>query len=183
MSGIYIAFSKAQNRAQASQKLLNDSQYVLEIMAREIRSNAIYSFDPSNNGTCDSILDSNNTDCIILVHEDETLVAFSRDELYSGRLYYITPTDCTLDDTTCTWGLDTTYTRLLSGGLNNIIVNKLKFIITPSTDPYTVDRTYTPVNQHPVVTIVMETEYVGSKDEEKVKYTLQTSVSSRIYRR
>ena len=49
ISGIYLAFSKNQARTKASQSLLNDTQYILETISKEIQNNQIdYSNDYSN---------------------------------------------------------------------------------------------------------------------------------------
>ena len=41
MGGIYLSFTKSQTRTKASQSLLNDSQYVLEILSKDFKSNEI----------------------------------------------------------------------------------------------------------------------------------------------
>lgn len=44
ISGIYLSFSKSQARTKASLTLLNDSQYILETIANEIKNNEIHGF-------------------------------------------------------------------------------------------------------------------------------------------
>ena len=41
LSVIYVAFTKMQTRTQISQQVLNDSQFTLETMTREIRNSEI----------------------------------------------------------------------------------------------------------------------------------------------
>jgi len=177
LAGIYLAFSDSQNRARASQQLLNDTQYALEIMAREIRADQIIDYDPD----CASILGANYPTCILLSREDGQMIAFARG-LTDGDLVYITP-DCTSTPGTCNWqGTYRDITSLLYTGLNNIrTTTDTKFVIVPALDPYEVSATAP--NTQPRVTIFLGATFNSQKDYEQVTHNLQTTVSSRIYKR
>lgn len=184
ISGIYIAFTKSQARTKTSQQLLNDSQYVLEIMAREIRSSEILDYNPSGvGGRCTELLGSHYADCILLLRPNGSVVAFAaEDGSVSGyrELIYVV-LDCNLDYSSCTWDTDYASTVLISPNLNDIELSPggLSFNISPSTNPYDdIDS-----NQQPIVTIKLNTEYASTKRIEQIDYHLQTSVSSRIYKR
>jgi prepilin-type N-terminal cleavage/methylation domain-containing protein len=174
VSGIYIAFSKTQTEVRASQRLLNDSQYAMEIMAREIRNNVIFDFEPTI-ADCNSFLGVNYNTCIILQREDKSLVAFTT---YNNILYHIILT-CNDDYSSCSWGTNQNdYTYLLSPYTNQVQVEDLDFYISPDVDPY-----QGAVDEQPRVTIKLKTRYYSTKVVEQVSHNLQTTVSSRIYRR
>lgn len=173
ISSVYIAFSKAQTRTKVSQKLLNDMQYSMEMMAREIRNNEIVDFDPD----CTELLGDDYGSCILFKKEDGSVSAFATstdDSLYylnltlnteEGQIYY--PSD------------NTSITKLLDEELNNANINLLKFDISPNTNPYEDESN----NEHPRVTIGLDVDYVSDREVEQINYFLQTTVSSRIYRR
>ena len=174
VAGIYIAFSKTQTEVRASQRLLNDSQYAMEIMAREIRNNIIFDFEPTI-ADCNAFLGVNYNNCIILQREDRSLVAFAT---YNSRLYHIILT-CNDDYSSCSWLTNQNdYTYLLSPDTNQVQVEDLDFYISPSVDPYQGGA-----DEQPRVTIKLKTRYYSTKVVEQVSHNLQTTVSSRIYRR
>ena len=74
ISGIYLAFSKSQARTKVSQSLLNDAQYILETVAKEIKNNEIVGI-----GT------SGDTDIYTLKKENGDLVYFEYHWLTSLR--------------------------------------------------------------------------------------------------
>ena len=184
LSGIYIAFTKAQNRTYASQKLLNDMQYSMEIMAREIRNNEIMYFDPD----CDSLIYNNPIafgSCILLKRENGSVFAFATTtDVTHDILHYL---ELTHDDTISQDYGGNYYVEggnwenvvvLLQHTKNNADINFLKFDISPSINPY-----YDNNNEQPKVTIGLGVEYVSEKEAEQISHFLQTTVSSRIYRR
>jgi len=178
ISGIYIAFSKAQANTKSSQELLNDMQYSMEMMTREIRNNEIIEFNPD----CSLLIYNNYSSCILLKREDNSIFAFAVQESESGEyssLYY-------LDLVYSSYIIPSYYlagskskTKLLDEVLNNADINSLIFKISPSTNPYNNES----INQHPRVTIGLKVDYISERETEQVSYFLQTTVSSRIYRR
>ena len=176
IAGIYVAFSNSQARAQAGQRLLNDSQFALEAMAREIRDNAIFyiswpcvDIDVEEPGV--SI-----TDCLYLQKENGDIIGFAGD-VNRNLLFYLTRT---FDE-------DIGYYRWYTTGLvfigpmDNIDIERLDFRISPDldSDPFETDGP----NQQPKVTIRLQTTLLGGQDIERVTYDLQTTVSSRVYKR
>ncbi|PLX25764.1 hypothetical protein C0580_01655 [Candidatus Parcubacteria bacterium] len=186
VSGIYLAFSKNQARAKASQTLLNNAQYTLEIMAREIRNSEIYDYNPNNSGgmcglvsCCEYYMGPDYESCILLKKEDGKLFGFVADlsantqELYyvvsSGQPYVSIP-----------WESDyAAFTKLLGPDLNEVVVQDLDFYISPSSDPFVEGGP----NVHPRVTIDLKAQYNTDQLVAQVSYLLQTTVSSRIYKR
>lgn len=178
LSVIYVAFTKMQTRTQISQQVLNDSQFTLEAITREIRNSEIYEYDPYNSSTCVDVLGADYVNCLLLLKEDGQMVAFTTTT--DEALLYITP-DCNSDYSICDWALDDygSYTELLSTDVNNIRVKDLFFYINPNENPFSSAS----VNKHPVVTIRLETIYDALRSNEQVDHLLQTTIASRVYKR
>jgi len=189
VSTIYIAFNNTQIRTAASQQLLNDSQYTIELMAREIRKSSIVNYSPDP-AWCNSLIRPAAAttlfdDCIILEREDGQSFAFTTYRADSSSLYmdiFYILLDCTDDYSSCddTWKNDAKAAdKLLGTSFNGISVDSLDFIISPSSDPFVVGG----VDQQPKVTIKMTTSYAAANVMENVSHNLQTTISSRVYRR
>jgi prepilin-type N-terminal cleavage/methylation domain-containing protein len=172
ISGIYVSFSRVQARTNASQKMLNDTQYVLEIMAREIRNDVIFDFDPTISGACADLLgDIDKANCILLLKEDGRLIAFAED---TNTLRYLV-LDCDADYSSCTTNDEVV---LIAQSFNYITVEDLAFVITPSISPSDGSS-----DLHPKVTIKLQTEVSSARESSQINHYLQTTVSSRIYQR
>ena len=176
ISAVYVAFSQTQARTKASQQLLNDSQYSLEVMAREIRNTTIFDFTPTP-AECNAILDTGYDDCILLLREDGQLVSFAREANAVNRLWYVV-FDCNTDYSACTWDEYTESALLLDSTLNNAEVEELDFDISPSVSPYDGAS-----DQQPRVTIRLATTSSSDHPNDQVSHLLQTTVSSRLYKR
>ncbi len=177
--GIYVAFSRNQAHVKANQQLLNDSQYALEIMAREARNDLFLDYSVSASD-CSTLLGSTNyQNCIVLKRDSGQVIAFARDISNSSLSYFVLT--CTNDNifSTCTATGYEASTPLLSPTLNKIKVDELAFVITPTTNPFEIGGP----NQQPLVTIKLGTSYDSTVPVEAVSHRLQTTVSSRIYRR
>ena len=183
IAGIYLAFSRLQTESRASQRLLNDSQYALEMMAREIRNNMIFDFDPSA-GDCAFYLGESYSNCILLLREDGLLTAFT---VNNGALYHVI-LNCNIDYTSCQlWEPSpSSFTILLSPASNKISVDELDFYIKPNINPYKgcgQIEDYPDCDYHPRATIRLQVSYASNRTIEQVSQNFQTTVSSRIYRR
>jgi prepilin-type N-terminal cleavage/methylation domain-containing protein len=191
IAGIYVAFSRTQLRTKASQRLLNDSQYALELMAREIKNDYILNLNPASNYCQTIIKDVPTSNCILLLRDNGQVIAFAtyQDASASGVLDYFV-LDCNSSYASCSLsGVDASL-NLLSPLLNSAEVLNLKFQITPTVDPAGGQN-----NEQPKITILLTTKNVGAvKDgyilrrveyrlDEQTRHILQTTVSSRIYRR
>ncbi|PWB38545.1 MAG: hypothetical protein C3F02_03410 [Parcubacteria group bacterium] len=178
VSGVYVSFTSLQARARSYERLLNDSYYAIELMAREFRTTAIFDYTPSD--TCTSLFSAPIPDaCIIFINDQDKLEAFL---IKNDSLYFVTPT-CKTDFSSCTWWEDNpqNYTVLLSPSLNGIKVTNLRFKIFPTSDPFASDSDNN--NQQPRVTMSLQTRYPSQNIMQDVFQYLQTTVSARIYRR
>lgn len=195
VSGIYLSFNNSQSRSNSSQQLLNNSQYVLEIMSREIKQNAIARYNFDNPYECNTLINTNSTltydGCIILERANGQSFAFAKQtnsvsgNITTSLLYILL--DCNDDYTWCDTGWRSDIANsvtLLSPRLNNTYITDLNFDITPTTDPFAINGP----NQQPRVTIRLDTEYykdryVAGNQFENISQSLQTTVSSRVYKR
>jgi prepilin-type N-terminal cleavage/methylation domain-containing protein len=161
VGGIYVAFSASQNRAQAAQKLLNETQFVLDSIAKEIANAEIYY--PYMTDCVD------DDSCVILKRNDGKIIYFSKilsQISEDWEVVYIVRDPET--------GHEEEINIL---PLQGTIMNDFNIIVNPSTDPFVEGGP----NQMPLVTIEAQITVDSSKDIEQVSYNLQTSVSSRIF--
>ena len=148
ISGIYLAFSKSQARTKVSQSLLNDAQYILETVAKEIKNNEIVEIETFG-----------NEDVYTLKKENGDLVAFEYD--LGNLLSYGYDVDSE------GWWID----------LNDVDDFKITYFnIYLNSDNLDED-------EQPRVTISLRVDKTSTVAYEKVFYNLQTTVSSRIYKR
>jgi prepilin-type N-terminal cleavage/methylation domain-containing protein len=192
VSVIYVAFNNSQMRTTASQQLLNDSQYAMELMAREIKNNSIVNYAPDPTW-CDDVLNIDNSGdikfekCIVLEREDGQIFTFTTydedtaDPDNGIMLLYVSLNNCVPGESRCDRWLLTPglFARILSIDLNGISIESLDFEIYPTTDPFVGNLS----NQQPKITINMTTTNASQRIIENLKHTFQTTVSSRIYRR
>lgn len=196
IAGIYVAFSNAQMRTKAAQRLLNDSQYAMELMAKEIKNDYILDFNPTPT-TCHTMISGGASaydSCILLLRDNGQVVAFARyqDLSSSGALDYFV-LNCNSSYSSCTVSGSEASLNILSTFFNSADVLDLQFKITPANDPYKEENN---INEQPRVTILLKTKNVGAvknslgqltrinyRPMETVQHILQTTVSSRIYRR
>ena len=148
ISGIYLSFSKSQARTKVSQSLLNDAQYILETVAKEIRDNEIV-----NNPAW------GNINIYTLKKENGDVVYF--EYWFTEFLRY------GLDDDDEGWYVDLNDPDNFKITYFNIYLN-----------PQDLNN-----NEQPRVTISLRVENTTEYEPERVSYKLQTTVSSRIYKR
>lgn len=161
VGGIYVAFSASQKRTQAAQKLLNETQFVLDSVAKEIANAQIYY--PYMAGCVD------DDSCVALKRNDGKIVSFYK----------------FIDQNSEDWVVNYIVRDPETGHAEEInilplqgtIMNDFNIIVNPSTDPFVEGGP----NQMPLVTIEAKIIVNSSKDIEQVSYNLQTSVSSRIF--
>ncbi|MCB9802849.1 type II secretion system protein [Candidatus Nomurabacteria bacterium] len=172
VGGIYLAFSNSQDRTQVAQKLLNDAQYALESMAREVRGNKVY----YNYSNCDAeITVVQTTQCLILEKSDGTIVAFAVETDGGGNpevINYLVKEA----------GVWTKGGVIFDINQNQGVIDSILFLVSPAApgvDPLEDGGG----NQNPLVTIEMQLSTNATRSFEQVTYNLQTSVSPRVYKR
>ncbi len=185
-SSMFSTFANNQKRTQSSQVLLNNAQYALEIISRELKNNEIISFDTL---ACSSI-DARYTKCLLFVRENGETAGFFYDGTYNGgsdnteiELDYA-QLDCVRNGnvySACSFSSGQSPVVLLSQSYNKTQITDLDFVLTPATNPYFDDTGL--VNQQPKVTINLVVKYFSTQPIEQASHHLQTTVSSRIYKR
>jgi len=175
IAAIYLAFSKSQNHTRASQQVLNDAQYVMEIMAREIRNDEIFDYTPEA-ADCNAKLDEYYDQCILLKRGNGQLVGFAvNSNQYLAYIIF----DCNEDYSVCDWRTNPrSFTYLLFPSRNRARATDFGIYIEPSSDPFDSD-----INQQPKVTIKLEVTYFSEDLAKQASHRLQTTVSSRLYKR
>ncbi|MFA5413386.1 MAG: prepilin-type N-terminal cleavage/methylation domain-containing protein [Patescibacteria group bacterium] len=165
---IFMMAGKAQRRTLAIEKIQSDARYSMEAMSKEIKMDMI---DYGWAGYAAGI--TLPEDELALLDADNNSIIFkkSADNCPAGTAKCLTVSI----DGGVTWA------SITSKGNN---VEDLKFYIDPAVDPFLMNagNTYDSDNQ-PRVTIVLATKGIGGRVEEQQTIYLETTVSSRIYRR
>lgn len=173
VAGIYVAFSNAQARATRAQRLLNDAQFALVGIAREIRNNELYygfGLTPINcNDEINPVPDIDITNCIFLRQSNGAISAFVKED-NNNKLDYLVK-----DPVTKEWSV----TGFVFNGENEgVIIDSLWFRYSPIFDPINEN-----INVQPLVTIQFQVSTNDANIYKRLSYNLQTSVSSRVYKR
>ncbi len=170
ISGIYVAFSNAQARATKAQRLLNDAQFALVGIAREIRNNKLYYDFGLSSEKCNDEFAGKVTveSCIFLQKNDGTIVAFAKES--DNKLDYLVK-----DKSTDDWSVTG---FVFNGGDEGVIIDGLWFKYSPILDPANEGT-----DIQPFVTVQFQVSTDETNVYKKVTYNLQTSVSSRFYQR
>lgn len=162
---IFVNIYRAQQRTRNLQSAYTDSRYLLEIMAREIRSGTIdYSTIAYPTG-----INTPEEELHLVTSQGASLVFRHNSGVVCGNV------DCV--------------TIERDGGGENIItspklqIDKLEFYISPLTNPFPDTVTSLTEDVQPQVTIVLKTTSTSIKVEERTSTYLQTTVSSRAYLR
>jgi len=179
IAGIYVSFSNAQARTKVSQSLLNDAQFALEGIAREIRNSRVVYAQGTYNCS-EIVLDVGPppviaNSCIYLQKEDGSYVGFGGSTAADLLAYMIR------DSETGGWSI---HDFVFWGAYQqNIKLDDIQFIIHPNVDGGNQPFIEGGINQHPLVTIKLTVSTNATKDIEQITYNLQTTVSPRFYGR
>lgn len=160
---IFVNVQRAQQRTRDSQIAYTDARYLLEVLSREIRAGTI-AYDDFSGGAPELI-------------EDELRLITGAGKLLSFRH----------NSGACGGASCVTLER--DGGGESVIsspnlsVDKLEFYITPLADPLPDTVTLGTPDIQPQVTIVLKTSSINIKIQEQKPIYLQTTVTSRVYKR
>ena len=167
IAAIFVGFSTAQTRAGVSQRLLNEGNYLLEVLAREIRMNAI-DYD------CSAANPATSHDYICLRSVDGESIHF---RLFDDVANPSTTVDLQVckDFSASPCALSSDWTTLNPDFLK---INELSFQTHPIQNPLRQDVPDEQLYQ-PVTTILMTVE--AGRGRAVQTYELQTSVASRVY--
>lgn len=170
LTDIFLLSQRAQNKLAGETKIQADARFVMEVLAREIRMNMIdyAAIDPADQA------------------DPLTLTYLPLQDLEGNTLMFIATSSssgiCEQGATNClaVKRNDSAWASITPSGIN---VVSAKFNIYPSQDPFSVIANNYGANSQPRVTIILTTENIKSRDSESNIQYLQTTVSSRVYKR
>lgn len=155
-TSIFVSANKASRRTVAIARVGGDARWVMEKMVDDIRLSSI--------DYAELRLDSSGkTSQLPLVTQEGQAFGYA---LLDGAVAFLPPGS-------------TTPTRITT---NTVTVRRLDFYVWPTKDPFVLAGDGRTLGQ-PRVTIVFETETTGGKKEEQSRLSLQTTVSTRVYKR
>ena len=167
---IFLTATKTQQKSNAVLKAQAEARYALEVISRQIRSGYI---DYSHYGISLPDADSNG------ISDPQTELALI-DLSNNSLVFSHSNVDCPAGSINCVkMDFAGTIQDLTGKGLE---VQNLDFYISPTSDPFVLDFNPATGNQ-PKVTIVMTIQTVGTRPEQIATTYLQTTVSSRYYKR
>ena len=167
---IFLTASKSQQKSSAILRAQAEARYALEIISRQVRSGYL-DYDYYTAGLPDSDSDG--------ISDPQTELAL-RDLDNNQIIFSRSSADCPTDISNCLKMDFAGVVQNLSG--KGLEIENLGFYISPITDPFISD--FDPVTgSQPKVTIIMAVKSTGSKPEQIATVFLQTTVSSRYYKR
>lgn len=166
-SAIFIQSNRAQRRVLALTAAQADLRFSLEAIAREVRGGQIdYATYAGSGG--------------VPIPADKLLIKSASG---SNLKFYAetNPAICPSNVTKClAVNVDGQAQSVTSSG---VTLQNLTFFISPQTDPFTIDPAsgLYKTDQQPLVTIAMKVKTAGSKTEDPVTLSAQTTIASRLY--
>lgn len=167
VSGIFVNVSNLHRQTANLQRLQNDGRYMIEKIAREIRSREV-DYPVDNPNPC-LFFKADELDTVLMINHIDT----NADNINDAVSYNIDPTV-----TTCT-NESSGNSALLNA--SDVEVRKLEFIVSPLSDDVW--------NQEPVyniqsrVTVLLTISNRDSNPKHRQEVTLQTTISSKLYKR
>ncbi len=167
IASIFVNVQRVQQRIRNVQTTSTDARYLLDVLAREIRSDTVDYPSYTAPGSPCTLTPLPPPACLLLLGSNKQPVWFRKAvALTCGS------TDCVQisRDRGVTWKTITS---------PNLSVDLLNFYVTPLTDPFA--QSGTPPDVQPQVTIVLSLSTVDAKVENRLSTYLQTTVTSRAY--
>ena len=165
-SDLYLTFQKTTRRTEAIQEVLTDSRFIVERMVREIREGTI-DYPAYENGI-------SGTESALYLRNS------------AGERILFAHYDCDRD------GARECIALRINGGQSEALtsrrvrVQNVAFLITPAEDPFEFEAgsgQYASDIQPRVTLVVSIDNNLPSDNREYVQYAIQTTASSRVYRR
>ena len=171
VTDIFVRTNKVQRKTQGIQTTATDARFAFETIVREARLGEIdYSYYSSGTVSVDT---GETVLALTTATQDKVRFGLRNDVCPVGSTKCLAV--CLVD--TCT---SSNWTAITPQGVN---VTKLKFYIYPDKDPFVVTGSTFNNNFQPRVTISMTTENITTDAVSKATFTMQTTVSSRVYKR
>jgi len=165
---VFFMFQKTSRKTENLEKVVSSSKFIIERMAREIRTGTI---DYTKYGNQLNYLSSQGT--LYLKNSSDQSVAF-----------YVEDDSVACGSSPCFMlEVDGVGENLTGAGLK---VKNARFSISPEADPFELDRETGEYlsNKQPMATILLTIENdKQTNNSDYVSYEIQTTISSRVYRR
>lgn len=169
LTDIFLLSQRAQNKLVGETKIQADARFVMEVLAKEIRMNMIdyAAIDPADQA------DPLNLSYLPLLDLEGNKLIFSATS---------SPMICTIEGIKClaVKRNDSAWASITPSGVNIV---SAKFYIYPIQDPFQVIANNYGANSQPRVTIILTAENIKNRGGEGNVQYLQTTVSSRVYKR
>lgn len=172
---IFMRSQRIQRRTAALERLQDDARYIMNKVSSEVRAGAI-DYTAYGNPQIDS---SNGNSELILTNFDGKKLRFKMSDDTTNTLCpdaQSAPCILMSDTNGASWGS-------MTG--KSVRVERLYFYITPAKDPFLFDEATNGYNadQQPRVTVVATLSTSVKGQNEPARTTLQTTISTRSYKR
>jgi len=167
LTDIYLLSQTAQNRLASETRIQSDARYVMEVIAREVRMNLI------------------DYSAITNIPGQPYLDYLPLKDLVGNTMVFVatsSPTYCEPGTTSCLTVKrnNSAWASITPRGVNILRSN---FYVYPESDPFRILADGYAASSTPRVTIILVAENITAKTAEKEVQSLQTTVSSRVYKR
>lgn len=167
LTDIYLLSQTTQNKLVGETRIQSDARFVMEVLAREVRMSLIdyAAIDPAD--------------------FSPTLSYLPLIDISGNRLVFMTTSSqaiCEPGTTSClaVKQNDSAWASITPRGVN---ILKSDFYVYPEADPYAIVNDRYAASSTPRVTIILVSENITSRQAERNIQNLQTTVSSRVYKR
>jgi prepilin-type N-terminal cleavage/methylation domain-containing protein len=170
---LFLTINRVQRQTQVSERLLSESRYILDTIARELRGGQVnyqaYG-DPSD--PADAII--NPGEELILIGSDASDIRIKKANNANCPSAASSPCVVISRDNGTTWASMTPL---------GVKVLDFKFIVSPDRDPFYFDGAAWLADKQPMVTAILKIANTDEISTQYVEISNQTSVSQRFYAR
>jgi prepilin-type N-terminal cleavage/methylation domain-containing protein len=185
---LFFSITKIQKRIASIQRIESDARFTLEAMAREARMGMV-DYDYYETKGIDLAA---KTDTLATRDQDRNLTIYKRYDYTAGNgiddsviiVCALNSPEDPLDK--CDKGPTEADNKWQQVTPREIIIETLDFYIQPAKNPLVFDDLGTKnylANQQPLVTIILQSKSVSGERAGEAVTNLQTTISSRIYKR
>lgn len=169
---IYLLAGRAQRKVFSLERLQSDARFAMEAITREVRTGSIDYAYYATRGTGIGLPDTE----LALVSSDNTRLRFHRSDASNESA-------CADEESRPCLLVTVDGNAPASITPKGAKLNSVGFYVAPAFDPFEFTATGWQSNVQPHVTVVLGLQSVGERVNESVEINLQTTATSRAYRR